>query len=387
MNVFFSFWSLLFVVWMSAVGLHIWGALLARRQFPRSARRYRGGNLRHDLEPISILKPVKGVETGLSENLESFFQLDYPSFEILFSVADSDDPALPIIKSLMAKYSKVTSRLLIGDVKIGLNPKVNNIVKSYAQAKHNWVLISDCNVRVRRDYLYCTTEKFTPNVGIVTAAVSGYAPEGLGSWIESLFLNTFYCRWMLISKELGEPVVLGKSMLFRKSDAERFGDLKTLGKYLAEDYMAGQEMCQLGLEIEMMSMPVLQPLHRKTLKAFWARHVRWGRIRKSQAPFIFIVEPFLSLWLSGIMGAIAMNVLFGFEVSWVIGIHLLIWMAADLMLVRACRSEITWKTPAVWLLKELLYLPLWLHIGSGKTVMWRGRKLVLQHGGLLKLES
>jgi len=371
-------WFAMLIVWGLALTFHVWGAWLARRQFESEANRDH-----ENLKPVSILKPVKGVDGGLEENLESFFELRYPSFELLFSVADADDPAIPIIRKVMARFPKVDSQLFIGDVEVGLNPKVNNLVRSFDAAKNDWVLISDCNVRVREDYLYCTTEKFAPDVGIVTASVTGSLPSGLGSWVEALFLNTFYRRWMLISKQVGHAVVLGKSMLFRKSDAAKFGGLKTLGRYLAEDYVAGLEMGQLGLKIEMMSMPVQQPLHHKSLKSFWGRHVRWGRIRKSQAPGLFLIEPLLSLWISGLMGALAMKALFGIAPAAVFVAHVFAWIIADLMLVRAGRAELSWKTPLMWFAKELLYLPLWVHIGSGRTVMWRGQKLVVKHGGLL----
>ncbi len=338
-------------------------------------------------QPISILKPVKGVDGDLRVNFESFFNLKYMKFEILFSVADAGDPAVPVIQELIAKYPRVRARLIIGDVKIGANPKVSNLVSSYAQAQHDWILISDSNVCVDPDYLYTAIEHFTSDVGVVTAVVSGRRPAELGGWLEAVFLNTFYARWMLLSRELGNPVVVGKSMLFRKSDLERFGGLKVLSGYLAEDYMAGIAMLHLKRRVEIMAQPIVQPLSQYSFAAFWSRHVRWGRIRKSQAPQLFAVEPVFSLWLTGIFGALGFCSLFNFGLggaSAFVGVHILVWMICDLLMMRATDSGLGIKGAFFWFLRESLYLPMWFHIALSSRVLWRGRKLRLLRGGIVE---
>jgi ceramide glucosyltransferase len=363
-----------------------WGTWLAVRHFKKAPRASAIGSLgKTDFQPISILKPVKGTEESLTENLESFFRLIYPKYEILFSVADATDPCIPVIEILRAKYPRVRSRLIVGDVNVGPNPKVNNLVRSYAQARHDWLLISDSNVRVEPDYLYIAAAPFTPEVGIVTAAVSGSAPSASGGWLESVFLNTFYARWMLIARHTGNPVVVGKSMLFRKSEAERFGGIVTLGRYLAEDYMAGQAMALLNLRVEIMRQPIMQPIGNYSFKAFWSRHIRWGRIRKSQAPALFFFEPLFSFWLSGIAAAISLAHFFGF--SWVVtlSVHGLLWLVSDLLIMRSMKGRVCLKAIFAWLIRETLSVPLWFHISLGKTVMWRGRELTLSRGGLLRL--
>lgn len=327
---------------------------------------------------------MKGLEEGLEKNLSTFFDLEYPSYELIFSVADPNDPSLPLIQNLICKNPKVQAQLLVGDLQVGPNPKVNNMVRGYKAAHYNWILISDSNVRVSPDYLLLLARSFTHEVGVVTAVVAGCYPKGLGAWLEAVFLNTFYARWMMIADKFGSPVVVGKSMLFRKKDAERFGGVKTLARYLAEDYMAGKAMQYLGKKVVTLPIPIRQPIGKYTVKDFWSRHIRWGRIRKSQAPLAFSFEPFLSFWLSGLLGAYSVERLFSIPVAWTFSFHISIWFFSDLIMMKVVSDKVGLRAASVWFLREFLHLPLWIHISMGRNVKWRGRTLTLARGGILK---
>jgi ceramide glucosyltransferase len=320
----------------------------------------------------------------LSENLASFFNLDYPRYELIFSVAEFSDPACDVILQLMTKYPRIDSKLLVGEVKAGPNPKVNNLIRPYKMARHDWVLISDSNVRVPRNYLREVVRGFTPDVGIVTAVIAGRQPRSGGAWLEAVFLNTFYARWMVIAGRIGAPVVVGKSMLFRRSDVDRFGGIANLKHYLAEDYMAGKAMRFLGRRVLVMRHPVSQPLGEYTLSAFWSRHLRWGRIRKAQAPLAFLLKPMFSGVVSGLIGALALRALCGFDFFAAFGAHLLLWSLADLIVMRALGEAVTPKTLIAWLARETLHMPMWFHILLGHTVCWRGQTLTVARGGILK---
>jgi ceramide glucosyltransferase len=374
--------ALITAIWALALGLAVFGTWLALRHFGSSPPHL---DAPFALYPVSILKPLKGRDAGLLENLESFFLIDYPDFEILFSVSDARDPAAAVVRELMVRYPRVQARLITGSVDAGPNPKVNNLIKSYAQAAHDWLLISDSNVRVKRDYLKRLVAHVDNGTGVVTSVVAGQNPEQLGGHLESVYLNTFYARWMLLTASFGKPAVVGKSMLFRRSSAERFGGIKTLANYLAEDYMAGEAMRRLGLKVQMAHDPLPQHLGRYTTSDFWSRHVRWGRIRKAQAPVAFAIEPLLSPCLSGVLGAFALEkFLPGPGVAAYLALHLFIWSFCDLLLIRRLRTRLSWPTPVAWFVREALYLPLWLHIASGNTVNWRGNRLTLQQGGLIE---
>lgn len=336
------------------------------------------------LFPVTILKPLKGADSDLKQNLETFFNLDYPKFELLFSVADPFDPAFDVACELIRKHPHVRARLITGDVKVGANPKINNMVKSYGQAAYDWLLISDSNVRVKPDYLKRMVAHLETGVGAVTSVVAGQNPEQLGGHLEASYLNTFYARGMMLAFRTGNPIVMGKSMLFRKSTAERFGGITMLARYLAEDYMAGEAIRHLGLRALMTCDPIVQHIGNYSFKSFWQRHLRWGRIRKNQSPITFWIEPLLGCFPSALIGAIAAHMAFGFSIADFLALHLVVWSSCDFLMMRRLGQKIEYKLPLIWFLREALVLPLWINIAAGNTVDWRGGKLKLNTNGILE---
>lgn len=333
---------------------------------------------------ISILKPLKGCDGGLRENLLSFFHLDYPQYEILFSVANPGDPAVPVVHELLAGHPNAKARLIIGDVEATPNPKVNNLLRSYQEAQHDWLLVSDSNTRVAPDYLRRMAGSFHEDVGVVTAVVAGRGAQSLGGHLEACYLNTFYARCLHFADFFSIAFVLGKSMLFRRSVADRFGGLRHLGNYVAEDYLMGEAMRRLGLKVAVNIDPVPQFIGKYRFGAFWQRHLRWGRIRRSQVPFLFAIEPFQSMIVSGLSGAYAAWSLFEVApVNFFAG-HALLWAAADNLLQSRLVGKLTWKMVASWLLRELLAFPLWLHMAAGSHIEWRGAKMRVLGGGMLQ---
>lgn len=359
-----------------------WGTWLAFKLFQK--RRLVGDSTGRF--PVSILKPLKGKDEGLLENLESFFNLQYPCYEILFSVNEEADPAIPVVRELIKKYPFVDAGLVCDPQNTGPNPKINNLVSIYERSKYDVVLISDSNIRVKPDYLNELIPDLKESVGIITAVVAGISPSGLGGWLEASYLNTFFNRWMVLTKKLGFPSVVGKSMVFKKSTLKRFGGLKTLGQYIAEDYMAGHAIQKIDLKVELMRAPIHQYIGRYSYDQFWARHLRWGRIRKSIAPFAFLIEPFFFSTISGVLGAYALNHLCGFSPVWVAILHMLGWAFLD-ALIYSLMDGFSWKALFAWAYREGIAPLLWISVLRGNTVFWRGKNYKLLRGGLLNGSS
>lgn len=375
---------ILFTLWLAALSIHLLGVYRAQKHFEDQPI---PADTPFRLLPVSILKPLKGIDEGLRENLESFFRLDYPEFEMIFSVAQPSDPAIHLVRQLIEKYPHAQARLVIGEVNVGNNPKINNLIKSYELAQYGWILISDSNVRVRQGYLKKLVSQLDSNTGMLTSVILGTGARGLGGNLEALHLNTFYAKAMTLASWVNRDCVVGKSMLFRKSSAERFGGLRALGGFLAEDYMAGEAMKHLGLKVATAWEAVPQYIGNYSLSEFWNRHVRWGRIRKSQAILAFLFEALAYSVLPGVLGAISMASLFSLHPLLVFSLHLAIWAALDIAVMRAMGGGMNRGTIAYWLLREVLALPLWLNVACGNSVLWRGEKYRLRMGGLLVVEK
>ncbi|MGZ3712064.1 MAG: ceramide glucosyltransferase [Bdellovibrionota bacterium] len=334
--------------------------------------------------PISILKPLKGLEKTIKKNLESFFLLDYPNFELLFSVRDASDPVLPLLRRLMAKYPDVRARVIIDETTIGPNPKVNNLYATYNAALHNWVLIADSNILAGRNYLKELAMQFTDDCSMLSSIVAGTNARGIVGMIESSLLNTVYARPLVVSNRIGHPCMMGKTLLFRKDKMEAIGGLESISPYLAEDYMMGQQFNNSGFKTVLSRVPVCQALGKPGLVATWGRHVRWGRIRKIHAPAIFLLEPLMTNALvSGVVAALVFSHLNIVTPGLFFLLHTGLWFTSDCLMMRKMGQALNWKTPFLWLLLEMSHIPLWCHIASSNSIRWKTGVWKLRRDGTL----
>lgn len=366
-----------------AVGVAIFGTYLALKKFGDKKRSRKD----YSKFPVTILKPLKGTDEGLEANLESFFEIDYPNFELIFSIADYYDPAHEVVKKLCKKYQNINAKIIVGIVNVGTNPKINNLISAEGQASNDLILISDSNIRVGPEYLYRVVDEYGPNVGIVTGVVAGTHPSGMGGQLDALFLNTFYARGMNLANWSNKPCVIGKSMFYSKKTAKRFGGLKVLGNYLHEDQMAGEAMAKLGLKIVLMSEKVPQYIGYTSLKSFWDRHIRWGRIRKNHTPVFFLLELLQNSVFAGLVGALGAYLL-GIPFMTFFGTYLLLWMCADILLYLALNDfRLPVLFPIHWMIRESLTIPMHIQVLWGNHVHWRGQKLTLEVGGLVQHQT
>lgn len=335
---------------------------------------------------VSILKPLKGVDEGLEENLRSFLSLDYPAgFEILFCLHSEFDPAAPVVKRLMEEYPHVPARILISPLSPIPNPKAGNLWKAIHQAHHEVLLISDSNVRVDRNYLSDLVSELEPEVGMVSSIIRGAEPRTFAGALEAVYLNTFYLRGMMLAEWVGKPCVVGKAMLFRKEILERLGGMKLFGRYLAEDYVAGLAVRFLGKKVRISTRPVDQVIGRYCFREFWSRHLRWGRIRRAQAPIAYIFEPFTYPIVLSITGAILGSRLFagaGFFPIFSALFFAHFYLDAHLQL--RFQSEFSPKVAAAWWVRELLAPIQWFAIALGRDVSWRGNRITVRPDGLIR---
>src|SRR4051812_30440314 len=174
--------------------------------------------------PVTIYKPLKGEDEGLETNLRSFFNLDYPTFQLLFCVADADDPAVPVVRRLLAEFPRHDAQLIVGSPNFGLNPKVASLAAMERYRKHDTILISDSNVRVRPSYLLETACYLAePGVGLVTNIFAGVGEVQTGAVLENLQLNGYIAGGIAVAALLRVTCVVGKSMLMPVRVLEAIG--------------------------------------------------------------------------------------------------------------------------------------------------------------------
>jgi ceramide glucosyltransferase len=335
------------------------------------------------LPPVSILKPLKGVDAELASNLKSFFVLDYPHYELVFGVQDATDPAVDVARQVAAEFPEVAVRFVVDGRRVGFNPKVNNLANILRGSRHELILISDSNVAVGPDYLrHMVAQLQRPGVGLVTSFIRGTGGRGFGALLEGVQLNTFVMGGVAAAAAVGRVAAVGKSMLMRRADLERIGGFRELGRYLAEDQVCGEVMGEAGLEVVVSPSPVDNVLGALSVSDFADRHLRWARIRRHIAPLSYAGE-MLSNPIPWAVLAWAVNP--GLR-SLLLGLSVLVVMSG-LALISERRLGLQRKLagyPLVEALRGVLVSLLWVIPFFSSTVAWRGREFRIGRRTLLR---
>ncbi|KAI0210222.1 Ceramide glucosyltransferase [Lamellibrachia satsuma] len=334
------------------------------------------------LTGISILKPLIGVDPHLYENLETFFKIDYPLFELIFCIEEEIDPAVMVVRSLLEKYPKVDAKLFIGSKRVGVNPKVNNMLQGYEAASYELILISDGGLRMNRDTLKCMTLALRENVGVVHQLPFVSDREGFAAVLEKVYFGTQFGKMYLSCDFLGINCITGMSCLFRRSVLDEAGGLKALGQYLAEDYYLGKIFLDKGWKISICSQTAMQNPGTYSVSSFQARMTRWAKLRSAVQPFIILLEPASECLLCGLIASWVMTVLFGWSPVAFFFVHVLVWFVLDYILLRVIQNGPLpfSKTEFVigWLFRECTSWYLLLRAHSSPILKWRSKHYLVK---------
>lgn len=341
-----------------------------------------GNSLPRYFPPISILKPLKGLDDNLFDNLESFCNQDYPEYEIILSLHDYNDPAYKVAQKIKDRYPRNIS-IVVERFNAGLNPKVNNLISAYKVSKYEHILISDSNVMVDKDYLREIVKDITdPSVGLVSSMIRGIRGRTLGSVFENLHLNSFIIGGVcFLDNFLKMPCVIGKSMLMRKKDIESIGGLKGVKDILAEDYIIGQRIHKTGKKVVLSNYIINNVNEYWGIKKFLNRHTRWGKLRWKIGGIKYISE----LIFNPVFMSVIPLLLCGPNVM-TISLPLFagaIKVLVDLYLGRLIASGMN---PLLYLLspvKDIIIGIIWFVPIMSNTVVWRGNRYIIGKNSVL----
>src|ERR1019366_6488046 len=232
------------------------------------------------LPPVSILKPLKGVDPEIWESFCSHCEQEYPEFQLIFGVGDPGDPAIEVVRKLQAKYPNLPIELMVCDRVLGANIKVSNLAQMLPAARHELLLVNDSDIRVPSDYLRkVITPLADSSVGLVTCLYRGVAGPTLGSRLEALSISTDFVPGVLSARflEKGLHFGFGSTLAFRRRDLEAIGGFEALLDYLADDYELGWRIAATGKRVELSAATVTTFLPAYTMRDFIRHQLRWSR--------------------------------------------------------------------------------------------------------------
>ncbi len=262
------------------------------------ARKMRRATVSLHWAPVTVLKPVCGLEPGLIKNLRSFCDQNFTTYQVIFAVRDPKDPAIPIIKKIIAEFPDKDLSLVINKRVIGGNLKVSNLVNMFETARHDIIVIADSDVRVRRDYLRAIATPFLKSeVGAATCLYSGTGNKNLASRMGALFINDWFLPSVLISSLFADlKFCLGATMAIRREALMAIGGFEALANYLADDYMLGNVTAEQGYKVALVPYVVENRVFESNLRSLFHHETRWARTIRSVQPggyaMSFITEGF-----------------------------------------------------------------------------------------------
>jgi len=330
--------------------------------------------------PVTVLKPLRGAEPGLYDNLRSFCEQDYPEFQVVFGVRDPQDPAIAVAERVMRDLPGRDLALVVDDRVIGTNLKVSNLANMYGAAKHDLLVIADSDMRVDRSYLGSVVGPLRdPAVGVVTCLYAGRAMGGVWAALGAMFINDWFLPSVLVARSLQpDRFCLGATMAVRREALEAIGGFAALSPYLADDYMLGVFMNRRGLRVALAPYVVENTVWEPDFRTLFTHELRWARTVRTAQPLGHAMSLVThSLLLSGayllvsslsILGAVVAGGALGLR----LGVHY------------AVRASLGLREPArAWLvpLRDVLCFVVWIASFWGRTVHWGGRKFAVASDG------
>ncbi len=382
MNLPISLWRIsVLVLALAPFAFYIVATIAALRFFPRERAR----KLPDFTPPVSILKPVHGVDFATYENFASFCTQDYPAYEILFCVNELSDPAIAVIQEIMADFPDRPIRILSGAAQLGSNRKINNLVLLAREARHEIVVQSDGDVCVSSNYLREVVAPFRdPAVGVVSCLYRGIAQENLWAQLEAVGAASDFMPGAIVANgKNGVTFALGASVTTTKSWLAKIGGYEVLANLLADDYEIGNRIHKAGGKVLLSRETVSTMYTAQTPPSFWEHQVRWSRTVRLVRPASFLGLLFthglpLALLAAAVAPAawigaayLAAYLVLRLTMAWVAGV----WGLRDDVLRRKL-----WLVP----LRDLIYFAVWLAAFTTNRIKWRGQEFILRHGQMFK---
>lgn len=333
--------------------------------------------------PVSILKPVRGIDRDAYENFARFCRLDYPQYELLFGVADSGDPVVPVIQRLMVDFPACSIRLFTPVNAPHGNEKTSILARLASEAHYDLLVISDSDTRVAPDCLRAIAAPFADaNVGAASSLYRAESPATLADALEAVGISSEFIPGVLVAERFADVrFALGALMAVRRARLEQIGGFEALSDFLMDDYELGRRIAEAGSRVTLTASPVAIVPPAGTVRDYWRRQLRWAVGVRNSRPWGhlgLLVTQGLPLTLAAALASrsgreaalyLSAYLVTRYAMAWAVG-----WMTLrDRVLISKW-----WLIPA----RDALAFSWWLASFFCRRVTWRGSAFSVRKGRL-----
>jgi ceramide glucosyltransferase len=329
-----------------------------------------------DHEPISVLKPLSGLDEGLEENLHGFFKQDYPHFELLFAVRQETDACMPLVRRLCAEHAHIPSRLILTGEPPYPHAKVYSLARMLAEARHDLVVMSDSDIRVTPDFLRHVAAEFAG--GATALATCPYrALPGRSFWsrLEAAGMNTTFWQGVLTARMLdGMKFAVGPTTVARRKAIDSIGGIERVKNYLAEDFELGKLIAEAGFRVILSSYVVEHRIGSESRAANFRHRIRWARTSRRSRPWGYFGQLFTYPLPLALLLVAAMPRWWPLLASTAVIRYASALFVSQVVL----GARLNW---ALLPLEDVLSFVFWIAGFFGNSITWRGRTYRLDREG------
>ncbi len=365
-------------------GLYYLAVVLAALRFFRRSK-YAGDEF---TPPVTLLKPLRGLDPEAYENFASFCRQDYPEYEVLFAVASEQDPVTATIQKLIEDFPHLPVRLLVVSQRWGSNDKVNKLCGLEPAAQHSILIVSDGDIRVGPGYLRAIAAPFRDSrVAAVTSLYTGISPGNLWPTLEGINLSVDFMPAVLVARLLeGVRFALGATIAVRRERLAEIGGFESLASVAADDHDLGRRLWAHGHRVELVNAGVQTVCSAGSWHDFFEHHLRWAIMNRQSRPWGY----FGYVITLGLLWALAATILAptrSVALAFVAAYSLLRVTAAWVVGVRGLRDPLLkrrWWLVPLW---DACAVVIWLTSLFGSRIRWRGVEYHVMGGELVPAVS
>jgi ceramide glucosyltransferase len=337
--------------------------------------------------PISVLKPVRGLDPEAYENYASFCRQDYPNYELIFCVGDFNDPAVPALQKLMRDFPERQIRLLFGSGRSAINDKVAKLVRMVNEAENEFLVISDSDVRVEPNYLRTVVAPLRdPKVGCVTCFYVSIHDETLVQHLQSIGMYSDFYPGILVAQQLdGIKFTLGPTIVTTRAHLAAFGGYEAIENKPADDLLVGRLIAQQGLKVELLPYAVQTVPDYDSPRALFSKRLRWMTVMRHMRPWGHVGLAFTQglPWCLAValthpagIGLAYFGAYLGFRVAmtWLVGV----W---------GLQQRGLWKKMPLIVVWDATAFVIWLLTFGRNSIRWRDVDYKIREGMLVPATS